>query len=210
MSAEKPSATIREANTANRHLPVDSLRRAIQAAHTPVLFNGDAFRPAAVFLLIFSNPEPSLLAVLKSDRTGYPWRNQVAFPGGIREPEDRKPVDTAYRELDEELGIRKDQIDYLGMLGQFQTLADTAIQAAAGVWNGEDTITPDPYEISRVLKVPISGLLNTHESSGLAGHIPGFDRLRYPVDDVEIWGVTARIIHQFLEVTGHIWKRHNA
>ena len=208
MSTEKPSAPIRENDSATRHLPVEPLRRAIQSAPKPQLSNGDAFRPAAVFLLIFSNPEPSILAVLKSDRTGYPWRNQVAFPGGIREPGDKKPVDTAYRELDEELGLRKNQIDYLGMLGQFQTLADTAIRAAAGVWTGVGSITPDPYEISRVLRVPISRLLNTHESSGLAGHVPGFDRLRYPVDDLEIWGVTARIVHQFLEVTGDIWKEY--
>ena len=198
---------ITTAEHAYRHLPAEALRAAIRSAPTPQLPHGPSLREAAVFLLIYDHTEPTILAVLKSDRHGYPWRNQVAFPGGIGEPDDIGPVDTAFRELNEELGIRTDQVDFLGMLGQFQTIAETVINAAAGVWTGRDTIVPDPHEISRVLHMPVFDLLATHEASGFTGYIPGINRLRYPVDDLEVWGATARIIHQFLEITADVWRQ---
>ena len=41
-----------------------------------------AYRPACVFLLFFNLETPRILAIQKSDTEGYPWRNQVALPGG--------------------------------------------------------------------------------------------------------------------------------
>jgi len=43
---------------------------------------GNRYRLACVFLLLFEPADPHLLAIQKSDNEGYPWRNQVALPGG--------------------------------------------------------------------------------------------------------------------------------
>ncbi|MFW6284204.1 MAG: NUDIX domain-containing protein, partial [Desulfosalsimonas sp.] len=85
-----------------------------------------AFAAASVMLLLYEkNLQPYMLAVLKTDTRGYPWRNQVALPGGHADPQDVSALDTALREVGEELGISADQIQVVGSLGHFSTIRQT-------------------------------------------------------------------------------------
>ncbi|MBW1615773.1 MAG: hypothetical protein JRJ49_04390, partial [Deltaproteobacteria bacterium] len=53
-------------------------------------------KEAAVFLLIFYQDNiPYILSILKSNNKGYPWKNQVALPGGIFDPDDKNGLETA-------------------------------------------------------------------------------------------------------------------
>ena len=59
---------------------------------------------------------------------------------------------------------------------------------------------PDPAEISRVLKIPLQLLVHTHLVQRFHHRIPDVKELRYPFQDVEVWGATARILHHFIEL----------
>ena len=59
---------------------------------------------------------------------------------------------------------------------------------------------PDPAEISRVLKIPLQVLVHTHLAREYHNRIPDVHELRYPFEDVEVWGATARILHHFIEL----------
>ena len=85
------------------------------------------YRPASVSLLLFEQNQPHLLAIQKTDTEGYPWRNQVALPGGHRDRTDGSALDTALRELGEELGILPRQVEMIGSLGRFQTIAQREV-----------------------------------------------------------------------------------
>ncbi len=161
----------------------------------------DSHPPACVFLLLFNRPEPYILAIQKSDTEGYPWRNQVALPGGHMENTDPSPVATAFRELEEELKISKDQVDLIGSLGHFQTLTRPKdIEAFVGYWSGKGPIRFDPSEIARVLEIPLSTLIKTHQAKNFHATMPDIRELEYPFKDVIIWGATARILYQFIEL----------
>jgi hypothetical protein len=58
----------------------------------------------------------------------------------------------------------------------------------------------DADEIARVLDVPLKALVKTHILAGFHGITPPTDALEYPLKDVVIWGVTARILHHFIEL----------
>ena len=73
-----------------------------------------------MFLLLFNREETHCLAIQKSDNDDYPWRNQVALPGGHIEKNDAGPLEAAFRELEEELNIPRSQIEFIGSLGHFQ------------------------------------------------------------------------------------------
>jgi 8-oxo-dGTP pyrophosphatase MutT (NUDIX family) len=153
-----------------------------------------------VFLLLFEPDNPHLLAIQKSDSEGYPWRNQVALPGGHADEDDDSPLHTAFRELEEELGISRDQVEVIGTTGHFQTINHVDIQVFAGLWNGKGPIRFDTNEIARVLKIPLKELFHTHVISHFHGCDPDMANLIYPFGDVEIWGATARILHHFIEL----------
>lgn len=140
------------------------------------------------------------MAVQKADVEGYPWRNQIALPGGhVDDGED--PLDAAFRELQEEVNIGRHQVDFLGSLGHYQTINNRDIKAFLGLWNGSGVEYFDPKEISRVLEIPLKDLVHTHLQNDYRGRIPSVQELTYPYDGVVIWGVTARILHFFVETT---------
>jgi coenzyme A diphosphatase NUDT7 len=157
------------------------------------------FRPASVSLLVFDKPEPHLLAIQKADTQGYPWRNQVALPGGHRDAGDATATATALRELEEELGIPSVQVRILGSLGRFQTIALREVEAFVGIWDGTGPVRFETAEISRVLEIPLGLLIATHCERRYTGRLPDLRELIYPYRDVVIWGLTAKIIHRFIE-----------
>ena len=158
------------------------------------------FQSNCVFLLLFNAEDPHILAIQKTDSEGYPWRNQVALPGGHLEKEDAGPVEGAFRELEEETRISRDQVELIGSLGHYQTINGRDIEAFIGVWDATGPVLHDPSEIARILNVPLRALVQTHHIGNFHNRIPSIDELRYPFEDVVIWGATARILHQLIEL----------
>jgi peroxisomal coenzyme A diphosphatase NUDT7 len=174
-----------------------------KAAH-PSPPDPDRFDPTAVMALFLLNQtSPELLFIQKADVAGYPWRNQMAFPGGHVDKTDDGPLDTALRELKEELSIHPKNVEVIGSIGHFQTINDKDIQAFAGIWNQRERLWFDPAEIRRVFHIPVVHLLTLHKEKGYLGQTPPVLDLTYPFEDVVIWGVTAKILHHLLEVLIH-------
>ena len=179
---------------------VDRLKKIIHKNAIPGPPEPGPYKPACVFLLLFNSEEPHILAIQKTDTEGYPWRNQVALPGGHLEEEDASPLDGAFRELEEETRISRDQVELIGSLGHYQTINGRDIEAFIGVWNASGPVRYDPSEISRILKIPLRALAQTHQANNFSNRLPSIDELRYPFEDVVIWGATARILHHLMEL----------
>lgn len=152
-------------------------------------------------MLLFERHELNILAIQKSDSDGYPWRNQIAFPGGHIDKHDASPLAAAFRELKEELNISRNQVEFMGSLGHFQTVTKPRdIEVFVGWWNGKGPVRCDTIEISRVLEIPLKKVVQTHEAHDYHGRQLGVKELTYPFLDVTIWGASARILHYFIEL----------
>jgi 8-oxo-dGTP pyrophosphatase MutT (NUDIX family) len=178
------------------------LKKLLNIAEIPPCSNDKRYDCTSVFFLIYNkNKTPFFLAILKTDTPGYAWRNQIALPGGHIDANDKSALDAAYRELKEEIGISKNQVEFIGSLGHFQTIQHKDIEAFLGIWKGDfKDIIYDKKEIAKVLEIPLSLMLKKHISCNFHGHIPNVTELLYPLEDLVIWGVTARIVHSFLEL----------
>lgn len=184
----------------DRTICVEALSRAIITSEHPPPPGEDRFKPTSVIALMAFERTPNLILIQKADNKGYPWSNQMAFPGGHWDSCDKSREDTALRELGEEMGIPKHHVFTIGSLGHFQTINNRDIEAFFGIWDQEREILFDPVEIQRVFHVPISHLLDVHMEKGFSRRMPGLEELTYPFEDVVIWGVTAKIIHHFMEI----------
>ena len=176
------------------------LKEMIRNNDAPGFPESGFYKSACVFLLLFDPANPHILAIQKADSEGYPWRNQVALPGGHLDVTDANSLEGAFRELEEEVSISRNQVRLLGSIGHFQTINNRDIEAFAGLWNGLGPVEHDPAEIARTLKIPLRVLAETHIAQGYHNRIPGVDELRYPFEDVVVWGATARILHHFIEL----------
>jgi 8-oxo-dGTP pyrophosphatase MutT (NUDIX family) len=181
-------------------IDIDELKDIISNDPSPEPPDNRLYKPACVFLLMFDLGGPYILAIQKADSEGYPWRNQVALPGGHLDAEDASPLEGAFRELKEEMGISRDQVEFLGSMGHFQTINHRDIEVFTGLWKAVGPVRHDSAEISRILEIPMQVLLQTHNTKNFHGRIPDIDELRYPFEDVVIWGATARILHYFIEL----------
>ena len=171
---------------------------------------GHSYPSASVFLLVYNKPDPHILAIQKADTEGYPWRNQVALPGGHLESQDAGPVAAAFRELQEELNISRDQIDLIGSIGYFRTLTKPKdIEAFIGLWNGKGPVRYDSAEISRILEIPLEKLMRTHQTRRYHGRSTDLREPEYPFEDVIIWGATAQIIHHFIELVYPLFENND-
>jgi 8-oxo-dGTP pyrophosphatase MutT (NUDIX family) len=180
----------------SRHQIISTLGNSVP----PPLPDLTIFDPTAVMaLFLFNQAVPDLLFIQKADVAGYPWRNQMAFPGGHVDDTDESSLETALREVEEELGIHPENVEVIGSIGHFQTINHKDIQAFAGIWNQQEPIRFDPVEIRRIFQIPVSLLMTLHREKGYQGKTPPITDLTYPFKNVVIWGVTAKILHHMLE-----------
>ena len=74
-----------------------------------------SIRPAAVLIGILPRASgPTALLTLRPD-TMPTHAGQVAFPGGKVDPGDVNDIATALREAEEEVGVRPDEVNILGI-----------------------------------------------------------------------------------------------
>lgn len=194
---------------AHRQIHFADLKDIICKTPAPEAPETGSYKPACVFLLLYNLEDPHILAVQKTDSEGYPWRNHVALPGGHLDPEDASPLEGAFRELEEEVSISRNQVKLFGSIGHFQTINHRDIEVFSGFWDGRGPIRHDPAEISRVLEIPMKVLVQTHFAKGYHNRTPDVHELRYPFEDVEVWGATARIFHYFIELLYPVLEKND-
>lgn len=176
------------------------LSKAVSESSHPDPPEEGLFQPTSVIALLRFSSQADLLFIQKADTKGYPWRNQMAFPGGHHEPGDVTRLNTALRELEEELNISRKHVTVIGSLGHFQTINNKDIKTFVGVWNPVKDIQYDSAEIARVFFIPVQTLISIHKKKGYHTHKPDVYNLTYPYEDVVIWGVTAKMVYHLIEI----------
>lgn len=157
---------------------------------------------AAVLVPIVDHGEAFLVFAQRTDRVGQ-HAGQISFPGGRIDPDDRDELHAALREAEEEVGLARTLVEPLGMLDDTETVATQfVITPWVGVVDGPVVWQPDGHEIEKVIEVPVSALLaegcfrvESWERDGVAR-----DVYFYEYQGTTIWGATARILKQYLDL----------
>jgi 8-oxo-dGTP pyrophosphatase MutT (NUDIX family) len=124
---------------------------------------------------------------------------QWAFPGG-RQEQGESLMQTALRELKEEVGLTLDPSRIMGRLDDFTTRSGFTITPFV-VWGGPDVeLSANPDEVAAIHRIPLAEFLRT--DAPLLHEMPASDHpvLFMPVGDTWIAAPTAAIIYQFREV----------
>jgi 8-oxo-dGTP pyrophosphatase MutT (NUDIX family) len=147
--------------------------------------------------------ELELLFILRAEAAGDPWSGHMALPGGKRTPGDDDELETAVRETAEEVGIDLLSIGtLLGRLDDVQPRSGASPVRVSPFVFAVPAGTParPNSEVAAAYWVPL-GTLAAPESAVEHVHDPGGAALRFPgigYRDRVIWGLTHRIVRQFL------------
>ena len=170
--------------------------------------------PAGVLVPLFV--QEGELRVLFTQRTLMvkDHRGQIAFPGGVRDPEDETILATALRETFEEIGLAPDVVELLGSLGGVTTITGYHILPFVGLIPHPYEFKPSPGEVKRLLALPVAGFYAPERwSSGPYIFQGRTTRVCYWHNGEEVvWGAIARILLNLLSQLGvHPFKGdHNA
>ena len=184
------------------HLFFERLRESLKLHPSPSMeANGLVLKEAAVLAPLFMrNDEPWAVLTLRP-KTLRRHPGQVAFPGGGRESFDVTPLHAALREADEELGIRPEQVEVLGLLGTLPTITGFFVTPFVGVISESLQLRPSRDEIEEVIEVPLLRLtVERREAMGAMR-----DAYVWPQSPRFIWGATFRMMTQLLE---HVRRAH--
>ena len=159
--------------------------------------------PAAVLVpIVLHKSEPTVLLTRRTDHLHH-HPGQVSFPGGRVEAQDCSPVETALRETEEEISLRRGHIELLGCLPRYRTITGFEITPVVGLVTPPFELALDAFEVAEVFEVPLSFLLDTTNHQRHSVDVQGVRREYYamPYGDYFIWGATAGMLvslHRFL------------
>lgn len=152
--------------------------------------------PAAVLVPVIERPEG--LTVLFTQRTAHlnDHAGQVSFPGGRCEGSDASPVFTALRETEEEIGLRGEQIEVVGILPEYRTGTGFSVIPVVGLVHPPFELNLDSFEVAEVFETPLSFLLDPANHQRHSMEIGGVLRHYYamPYEGYFIWGATAGML----------------
>ncbi len=156
-------------------------------------------REAAVLMPIFEcRGAPHFLLTLRTEEVET-HKGQVSFPGGMRHGNEGLET-TALRETYEEIGLDTGRVEMLGRFHDYISVTDYRVTPFAGYIRKPFELVPQPAEVAEVLEVPFSVFQDPArlrvEKRKYRDRL--IDVYYYSYGDYQIWGLTARIIRDFL------------
>lgn len=173
-------------------------------SYTPALVEAPALPRAAVLLPLYeSGGELHVLFTVRSELVEH-HKGQISFPGGAADASDRDLRHTAVRETWEEIGVAMDHVRILGQLDEMITISNFLVRPFVG-----QITQPGPYpfahseiEVAEILEVPLAHLRDEANVFSEMRMYQGREALAYSYvfEGHIIWGATARILKQFLDL----------
>ncbi len=161
---------------------------------------------AAVLIPVFrENGEYKVLFTQRTHTVEH-HKGQVSFPGGVVEEEDASTRDTALREAREEIGLLENDVEILGRTDDAETLASNfVIHPYVGLVPWPYNFVLSRHEVERLIAVPITVFEPGSRHAGrqaveYQGRIYAAEA--YTFKDVVIWGATARMMGNLMEIVG--------
>lgn len=176
--------------------------QAILAQHKPATVAEWEARPAAVLVPLFLKGGKWHLLFTQRTETVQDHKGQISFPGGRHDPEDPSLLATALREAQEEIGLDPADVTVLGQLDEMYTVTQYRISPFVGVIPYPYPFRVNSAEIAELIEAPLEAFLDPanleqRERPALVG--PPVPIYFYHIGPYTIWGVTARIVKDFLE-----------
>jgi 8-oxo-dGTP pyrophosphatase MutT (NUDIX family) len=155
---------------------------------------------AAILIPAYRSQDGELHIVMILRNSGGVHGGQIAFPGGKHDPADETMLDTALREVREELGLIVSKDDIVAELPMEQTRT-----TGYRVFPYLARITPPERwriaesEIAAVVDVRLRDLTDPHSHNRMIERFPTWQKAEqvpyYQVGSHRLWGLSYRILH---------------
>lgn len=169
---------------------------------------------------VFSEDVYLILEKRSSKMTHNP--GDMAFPGGSVDEQDDSPMSTAYREAEEEIGLKPVDLQFLAYMDEYVSSSQKVVRLVVAwldeKYNGTDfreylerKYKPQNGETEETVVIPIGHFLDptiynsvpynleSNNPSRRRGFIRYFEISKYLPDNA-VWGLTATMIRRFIDL----------
>jgi 8-oxo-dGTP pyrophosphatase MutT (NUDIX family) len=180
---------------------IDQIRKKISSRQRRVIEH-PPFSHAAVLVPLFQKDKDChLLFTKRSEEVKY-HKGEISFPGGMVDEEDKELINTALREADEEIGLKERDVQIIGVLDDIVTITEFIVTPIVGLFPYPYPFKVSEVEIAELIEVPLASLLEEDCFSEREIFRGGQKEVVYAYQYGKhiIWGATARILKQFLDL----------
>ena len=162
--------------------------------------NKNNLRFAATILLFYPIKSITFCLIRRRSIEKNVHSNQVAFTGGEIDKSDKSSMDPALREMNEEIGVKQDQVIYITKLSKvFIPVSNFIVFPFMPRTTKRPAFVINKQEINYLIEVKLSMLLSKNSiviSKIKNRKIPIFD-----FDGEEVWGATAMTLSEARNLT---------
>ncbi len=168
----------------------------------PILISPDGHKEAAVLIPVFVHDKKWRVLLTRRSAKVEHHKGEISFPGGHRDDTDPDLEFTALRENEEEIGVGADEVEILGRIDDIITVTDFKVTPFVGIIPYPYDFVPSEIEIDEILVLPLDEFT---KPENVTKQIWKKGEEDYPVYFFNImghnvWGATARMLKQFLEI----------
>jgi len=180
---------------------IDGIRNILSTRERRIIEH-PPFSHAAVLVPLFKKGEDChLLFTKRSEEVKY-HKGEISFPGGVVDEEDSELISTALREAFEEIGLKESDVQIIGLLDDTVTITEFIVTPIVGLFPYPYPFKISEVEIAELIEVPLASLLDKECLSEREIIRGGRKEVvyAYQYGKHTIWGATARILKQFLDL----------
>jgi len=161
---------------------------------------------ASVLIPLFQEDGGYKVLLTKRTNRVEHHKGQISFPGGRVDEGDASLKQTALREAHEEVGLISDHVKILGQLDDALTVVSNFIvHPFVGLIPNPYPFRINPYEVEKLIQVPLNIFFpedSIHKDDSIDFEDLTYSGPFYKYQDNIIWGATARIMENFIEIVG--------
>jgi 8-oxo-dGTP pyrophosphatase MutT (NUDIX family) len=158
----------------------------------------NAIKAAVLAIIYKSDTEENVIYLIERNTYNGHHSGQIALPGGKMDQGDENLIDTALREVYEEIGVQLESDQLFPLSPQWIHVSNHWVQPFYTIVYEKPIFTLNKREINCIFEIPISlfkdsSILTFHELKILENKVISPLFLN---DGKEIWGATAIILYQ--------------
>jgi 8-oxo-dGTP pyrophosphatase MutT (NUDIX family) len=167
------------------------------------LFPRETTRAAVLIPLIDRADDLSVLLTLRADDLKH-HAGQISFPGGRVESCDSDAIAAALRETEEEIGLRREYIEIIGVLPDHVVITGYRVTPVVGFVRPGFALTLNPNEVAGTFEAPLRHLLDPATRTNRLRKFGDqeVETFELPWGSFNIWGATAGMLLTLREVLG--------
>lgn len=154
--------------------------------------------PAAAAVLVPIVDHESGLTVLLTQRASHLKNHagQISFPGGRIEPTDLNPWEAALRETEEEIGLSREHVTFVGYLEPQIVLSGYWVTPVVAFVQPGFELELDRREVEEAFEVPLLHILDVTNHRSRERSLGDLTVQVYdiPYENHNIWGATAGML----------------